>query len=96
VADPTLRLRLLRREDLLALELELRNLRLSDDGRSLLREGPDDAVLLVTFPPQHVAEMAFFQDNADSMRPGPWPVPGRLAQPSRLAFTLPPEAEACR
>jgi hypothetical protein len=88
-------LRALRRDDMLALNLELRNLRLGDDGQSLVREGPGDAVLIVGFPGQHVSEMAFFQDEADTMRPRPaWPLPGRLAQQSRLAFSLPPELES--
>lgn len=93
MADPALRLRMLRRDDLLALELELRNLRIGDDGQSLVRDGPGEPVLIVSFPPQHLAELAFFQDNGDTIRPGPMPVPARLARPSRLVFSLPPERD---
>ncbi len=93
MADPSLRLRLLRRDDMLALELELRNLRVGDDGQTLVRDGPGEPLLIVTFPPQHVAEMAFFLDQANTISPGPLPVPGRLAQPSRLVFALPDGAE---
>src|SRR5689334_15458707 len=92
MAEPALALRLLRRDDMLALEVELRNLRLGDDGATLVRDGPGEPMLIVTFPPQHVAEMAFAQNEAGTLRAGPAPVPARLAAPSRLVFTLPPEA----
>lgn len=93
MAEPARALRLLRRDDLLALDVELRNLRLGDDGATLVRDGPGEPLLIVTFPPQHVAEMTFFQNEAGTLRPGPLPVPARLAEPSRLVFALPPEAE---
>jgi hypothetical protein len=80
----------LRRDDFLALDLELVNMRLvtgAGMAATLVRDDPaTDALLVVTFPPQHLAEETF---------PGmslPNPAPrrrARLAGPSRLAFGIP-------
>ncbi|WP_219835383.1 hypothetical protein [Paenibacillus sp. R14(2021)] len=46
------------------------------------------ALLIVHFPPQHVAEQAFIQNKAGSLFAGPPPVMALLAGPSRLVFKL--------
>ena len=88
----SIRLRLLRTTDLVDLTLVLSGATIATvDGERRLRTGPRGGVLVVTLPPQHVGEEAF---------PEGLNVPDptsqahlRLAEPSRLAFDLPPEAD---
>ena len=93
----TFRKRVLRRDDLLALEFEFVNLRLSDDATTVNRADPAaDAFIVVHFPPQHVAEQAFVQDENNALPVGPVPVLAALA--GRAAWRLPyPKAwTSCR
>src|SRR2546427_2367879 len=88
-SGPT-RFELLRREDFLALEIELVNLALVGAPPKLIRETADSpAFVVIWFPPQHVLEEAFHQNADGAQQPGPVPVRGLLAQPTRLVFQLP-------
>lgn len=84
-----------RPEDLLVLCFEFKNLRLRT-GRfrkpTLERCGPGEAYMIVHFPPQHVAERAFFETLQDVQPdpPLPPPVESRISGPSRLGFRLLP------
>jgi hypothetical protein len=83
-----------RPDDLLVLELRLRNLELKTDGDGprLVRQAEDaPALLLVDFPPQSFGEEAFRAE--DGLEPVP-PLPAarvRMSGPSRLAFAMPPD-----
>jgi hypothetical protein len=80
-----LALSVVRPDDLLSLQFELVNLQL--DGADLVRRDPAaDAFVIVTFPPQHIAEGDFPTGTAP---PAP-PVGSVLAGPSQLAFRVPP------
>ncbi|MEV5017692.1 hypothetical protein ACIGW1_31895 [Streptomyces sp. NPDC053780] len=65
------------------------------DGLPVLKAASDDARLVLTFPPQHVAEEALLRDQlpVDTQSPGSGPpVPvwsAMLSGPSRLALHLP-------
>ncbi|MGW1817560.1 hypothetical protein ACWCQM_28830 [Streptomyces sp. NPDC002125] len=88
--DPSLGgpFRVLRPQDLLALDISLVNLHF--DGRRLVRQAPGPAQILVTLPPQHVAEATL---------PLPLPLTGDplveawSARPSTLAFSLPDDMD---
>ena len=91
-ATPTLTASVLRREDMLALRLELYNLVRS--GSNLVRQvAGDPAYIVATFgygadhAPQNVAEEAFAEPAGTPAEPGD--VDGRLAGPTRLAFLVP-------
>ncbi|MDH5774226.1 MAG: hypothetical protein OEZ57_04855, partial [Nitrospirota bacterium] len=85
-----------RPEDLLVLKFEFRNLTLQvgqgqppklvpgSGGNS--RSGPP--VLVVNFPPQHIAEEAFYE-AAEKKDPPTFPIDARLAGWSRLVFAIP-------
>lgn len=78
-------IRALRREDLLDLTFELVNLQAEGSPARLARvDAGAPALVIVHFPPQHLAE-AVFQEGQEA---GP-PVGSMLAGPSRLAFQLP-------
>ena len=83
-------LRLVRPQDLLTLELRVSNLRVAADGLRLERIDPArPALLIFRFPPQHVAEEAFFRfESGAQAAPAP-PVGSIAADPSRLVFALP-------
>src|SRR5262245_53352778 len=90
----TFRKHVLRRDDLVLLDLEFLNLRLADDGSRLSRVDPGQpAFLIVHFPPQHVAEQAYLETQDGSPPPGPVPAKALLAGPSRLVFQLPEHVE---
>jgi hypothetical protein len=81
-------LRALRKEDLLDLTFELVNVQ--TEGARLVRvDGAEPALLIVHFPPQHVAEEAFHQNEAGTLSAGPAPIRALLSGPSRLVFRLP-------
>jgi hypothetical protein len=64
---------ILRREDFLALEVELVNLAIAGPPPRLVRQpADDDAFIVVRFAPQHVVEEAYPENTA----PGPVPVRG--------------------
>jgi hypothetical protein len=87
----------LRPRDLLALDFEFINLDVVVSGRGALlqpRDANEESIVIVNFPPQHVAEEAFFRTLDANVDHGhepttPPPVGSRLSGPSRLAFTLP-------
>jgi hypothetical protein len=80
-----------RADDLLALRLDFYNLRIHSGAGSkrLVPDGPGDSFVTAVFPPQHVAEQAFEEDNFDDPLLPP-PVAARLAGESRLVFHLNP------
>jgi hypothetical protein len=80
----------LRADDLLDLRFEFKNLRLEQGagGPALVRVvAAAEAHVVVTFPPQHVAEQAFDETLGAPDEP---PVRALLAGPTRLAFRVPP------
>lgn len=100
---------LIRPDDLLNLSIIGQNLRLERTSRRpaalVVENRAQPAYLIVIFPPQAIAETAFFETSPikpESDRPDPdaaaitEPLPGpggvkaRLAHPSRLVFTVPP------
>ncbi|CAA9269603.1 MAG: hypothetical protein AVDCRST_MAG93-2575, partial [uncultured Chloroflexia bacterium] len=83
-------IRALRKEDFLDLTFELVNLHAEGEPSRLVRSAANEpALLIVHFPPQHIVEEAFRQDDAAPKIPGPAPVRAMLAGPSRLVFELP-------
>lgn len=80
-----------RADDLLVLDLDFYNLRLKPtaSGSELMPDGPGDSFVVIHFPPQHVAEQAFFEGPPAEVAPPP-PVAARLAGESRLVFHLNP------
>lgn len=94
---PTLpeRLSLVRPDDMLVLEFGFSNLRLSDDGKQLVRiERAQPAVLSVQLPPQHLAETTYGETEQGQAPAGPPPVAAVAAAPSRLSFTLGDEVDS--
>ncbi|AXH95534.1 hypothetical protein [Ornithinimicrobium avium] len=84
------RLRLLRPQDLLVLDVRLVNLQPSADGTVLERIDPGQpARFAVELPPQHVAERAHYEFTGSKEPAGPPPVATLAAGPSRLVFALP-------
>jgi hypothetical protein len=89
-------LRAVRGEDLLDLRFEFVNLTLDrgEQGapRRLVRTAPDnDALMIVHFPPQHLAERTFTLNAAGvlaGLSTAGRDVPTRIAGPSRLGFRL--------
>jgi len=107
---PNLTISVVRPEDLLTLDFTFMNLTLETGGAKgrLIRTDPNKpAYVIVTFPPQSIAEQAFFesadpgypvQDDKDPDKGkatdeplAPLPVGSRLSGPSRLAFIVPAE-----
>src|SRR6185295_18777257 len=81
----------LRADDLLVLRFDFYNVRLqsSPSGKQIATDGPGDSFIVAHFPPQHVAERAFMEDDSsDPLLPPP--VAARLARESRLVFYLNP------
>ncbi|MDA2394496.1 hypothetical protein PDN30_15985 [Bacillus cereus] len=82
----------IRPEDLLALRFKFINLSFKNgDSRSPHFERIDDnkpAYLVVLFPPQHIAEQTFCNENEI---PNDRPALSRMSGPSRLVFSLPSE-----
>ena len=91
--DDRRELRVLRPEDLLSLHFELRNLRIESGGwgpaRLVRIDDARDALLVVTFPGQHIAEQAFRNATSDPLAAVALPVRSRIAQPTRLVFRMP-------
>ncbi|MBL7988673.1 MAG: hypothetical protein JNJ94_11480 [Chlorobi bacterium] len=82
-----------RPEDLLVVGVQLHNL--SVQGGKLVRTGGGVAHIILVFPPQNIGEQAFFETdpnlpNSESAEnPPPPPVFARIADPSRISFTVP-------
>src|SRR4051812_1709702 len=113
----TFRVSLLRPDDLVALDLECVEMDLITEKATKHPNGSElrttlrpragrDSLLIVHFPPQHVAERAFFEAEASDPTPpkppdapnagaseplDPPPVQALFANPSRLVFEVPPD-----
>ena len=107
-----LKFELTRPDDLLRLTIQGDNLRLDTsvpESPALVVENARlPAFLTVVFPPQTIAETAFFESTKippesnrpdtdplptpDETLPGPGNVKARIAHPSRLVFKVPPPA----
>jgi hypothetical protein len=89
IQAPAAYVSVIRPADMLHFEVKFLNLRLTTraDGPPYLeRIFPlRDAYLLFRFPPQHMAEKAFYEGTTA----GTPPIPSRAAGPSWVAFTLP-------
>jgi hypothetical protein len=85
----------LRPDDLLYLDFEFINLKLVNlPTPHLIRENRGQpAYMIVHFPPQSIAEEAFYEDStpAQSETPKPPPVFTRISGPTRLSFLIPDE-----
>jgi hypothetical protein len=85
-------LRLLRAEDLLALRVELHNLRIEhrrgQPARLVRIRAGEEALVAVGFPGQHILEQAY--PEAAGSEPIRLPAITRIARPSTLVFKLPP------
>ena len=83
----------IRSEDLVALRIETRNLDIvPGQPPRLKKSGQGTAYLILHFPPQSFAEETFFEQAADpsqSEELRPPPVRARIANESRLVFTVP-------
>ncbi|MDO9362035.1 MAG: hypothetical protein Q7T60_03845 [Sphingopyxis sp.] len=83
----------IRSEDLVALRIETRNLDIvSGRPPRLQKSGQGSAYLILHFPPQSFAEETFFEQAAapsDSEELRPPPIRARIANESRLVFTVP-------
>lgn len=83
----------IRSEDLVALRIETRNLDIvSGRPPRLQKSGQGSAYLILHFPPQSFAEETFFEQAAapsdlEELRPPP--IRARIANESRLVFTVP-------
>jgi hypothetical protein len=104
-----LKFSVLRPDDLLALEFECINLEAKPGPPPKLvrKKAADPAYIVVHFPPQHIAEQAFFETTPDfkpdanapktppepttAETPTPPPVLSRISGPTRLAFFVPKE-----
>jgi peptidoglycan hydrolase-like protein with peptidoglycan-binding domain len=103
---PSVSVDLVRADDLLSLRVAGYNLQLDPAAQAgdpqLVRVDPSaDAYLAYLFPPQSIAEQAFYESKAgfsDSGTilgpPGPPPVPSRMSGLSRLVFLVSPAAGA--
>ncbi|MCX8159588.1 MAG: hypothetical protein N3G18_01475 [Candidatus Saccharicenans sp.] len=84
-----------RPDDLLLLDFEFVNLKLVNLPKPHLvrNNASQPAYLIVHFPPQSIAEEAFYEAStpAESETPKPPPVFSRISGPSRLAFLIPGE-----
>ena len=98
----------LRPDDLLALDFECINLRVkAGSPPKLVRQNASaPAYIVVHFPPQHIAEQAFFETTPDfkpdptaapepttAETPTPPPVLSRISGPTRLAFFVPSDVD---
>ena len=86
---PSLIVELLRRDDFVAVEVELHNLRIAGSPPRLVRKNTRrPAHVVFRLPPQHIMEEAFV-DRGDGWRPGPVPIRAVISGASRLVFKLP-------
>lgn len=88
-------LNLLRADDLLVLDFEFVNLRLelvTTGTRKLVRtQTGQPALIIVTFPPQHIGEEAFVEDASGNLTSVRELSKSILSGPSRLVFKVPDE-----
>jgi hypothetical protein len=91
-----------RPEDLLVLKFEFVNLvrqevndpQLGKIPALVRQEAAKPALIVAYFPPQHIQEQTFHEaeNPVESEKLPPTPVANRLSGPSRLVFTVPPQA----
>jgi hypothetical protein len=67
----------------------LTNLAIGDDGKLHVVDPAASGRVVFTFPPQHIAEAAFQENETQNQVVGPLPVRSVSAAPSRLAFDVP-------
>ena len=113
IINDNIGLQVIRPEDFLLLEFKFKNLHLEGEGSSMRLARSDSqgsAYIVVTLPPQHVNEQAFFEtgkstetqvekDNKITYPGGdepiqPLPAGAKLSGPSRLVFELPPNTSS--
>ena len=91
------RIRVVRPQDMLALEFQFINMRFQAGGAapSMVRAAAGKAAYLVVhFPPQHIAEAVGTETTGSGNQPiftppNPMPAQTRMSGPSRLAFLIP-------
>ncbi|MBW4717797.1 hypothetical protein [Saccharothrix obliqua] len=102
-AEPTLRLDLLRREDMLKLHYDFYNLQVShasDPPTLVVVDGTRQSLVVVRFDSQHLMEETTFVSTQGGSPPPPeaLPAPGEVltkaVEPSRIAFLVPPTVKA--
>lgn len=89
MAGEPMRLRVLRPEDLLVLDVTLINLTVGEDGAMHVVDPATPGRVVLGLPPQHIAESAFEENETQSQVVDPIPVRSVSAAPSRLAFDIP-------
>ena len=89
MAGEPIDLRVLRPEDLLVLNVSLRNLSVGDDGLLHVVDPQTPGRIVFQLPSQHIAEQAFLENETSSEAVSPVPVRSAAAAPSRLAFDVP-------
>lgn len=88
-ATPSLTLKMLRPDDMLAIDLELYNLRLQSGPPRLVRINSNaDAFVVAVFEPQAIFEEAFRENEGNTIPVDPPPVRAVLSEETRLAFML--------
>lgn len=89
-AEPVTNLIILRPQDFLELELQFKNFVLARANARLqfIRQSPE-AYLIVTLPPQHIAEQSYTTLRSP-ISPIELPADSQLSSKSRLAFSIPP------
>jgi hypothetical protein len=86
-------IRVVRPQDMVVLELRLFNLKLDAKGANLVRAGAGDAFLSLGFPPQNVAEQAFFQKAKNvKYKSGNPPKDPQLPEPAPEPPSMPVQA----
>jgi|GEM_PF-1573350 len=85
------RIDVVRREDMLALSFEFVNMSYDVGGQRAVKSDPNKpSYMIVTFPPQSVAEKTFFENETGGPVPGDLPpVPARISGHTRLVFFVP-------
>ena len=104
LTTPNLIIPVFRPDDLLAIDIECVNMSVKGGNppRLVRQKASAPAYVIVHFPPQHIAEQAFFETTPElkpdpkspaepttAETPSPPPVLARLSGPSRLAFIVP-------
>ncbi len=85
------RIDIVRREDMLALSFEFVNMKFDIGGQRVVKNDPNKpSYMIVTFPPQSIAEKTFFENETGGPMPSELPpVPSRVSGHTRLTFYIP-------
>lgn len=85
------RIDVVRREDMLTLSFEFVNMVYDVAGQRAVKADPNKpSYMIVTFPPQSIAEKTFFENETGGPTPSELPpVPSRVSGHSRLTFYIP-------